>query len=62
MSETTTHAQVNREAFCVYCGGKLNLGYHFMCHLCGGIYCYIHMARHARAHAPQALRDQVNAS
>lgn len=51
MSETT-HARFDREAFCQYCGGRLQLGYHFTCHICGDAYCYIHMARHARAHAP----------
>lgn len=53
MSETA-HAQRNRDLFCQYCGGKLNLGYHYTCHLCGDAYCYIHMSRHARAH-PRAL-------
>jgi len=34
MSETT-HAQSRRVTFCQYCGGKLHLGYHFTCHICG---------------------------
>jgi hypothetical protein len=58
MSETT-HAQSKRETFCQYCGGKLHLGYHFTCHICGDAYCYIHMARHARAHAPQPVSERV---
>jgi hypothetical protein len=60
MSETT-HARSNREVFCQYCGAKLNLGYHFVCHLCGVAYCYIHMTRHARAHAAHPIQDQVYA-
>ena len=51
MSESA-HVRPDREASCQYCGGRLSLGYHFACHLCGGTYCYIHMTRHARAHAP----------
>ena len=50
MSEAT-HAQFKRETFCQYCGRRLHLGYHFECHICGEAYCYIHMARHSRAHA-----------
>jgi hypothetical protein len=48
----TTHASVLRETFCQFCGGKLALGYHFTCHVCGGAYCYSHMTKHSRAHAP----------
>jgi len=54
MSETT-HAETRREAFCQYCGGRLYLGFHFSCHVCGETYCYIHMDRHSRAHAPRPL-------
>jgi hypothetical protein len=60
MSETT-HAQFNRETSCQYCGGRLQLGYHFTCHICGDAYCYIHMAKHARAHAPRPVSEQVYA-
>jgi len=64
MSETT-HANFTRAASCQYCGGRLNLGYHFMCHVCGTAYCYIHMAKHERAHAksvfPKSVADQVYA-
>ena len=60
MSETT-HAQFKRETSCQYCGGKLNLGYHFTCHICGDAYCYVHMARHARAHAPRQVSEKVYA-
>jgi hypothetical protein len=60
MSETT-HAQFTRQAFCQYCGGKLNLGYYFMCHVCGSAYCYIHMTRHDRAHAPAQVLDKIYA-
>ncbi len=60
MSETT-HAEYNREAFCQYCGGKLSFGFHFTCHVCGGAYCYIHMAKHSRAHAPQRVPDPLYA-
>ncbi|MDA4115180.1 MAG: hypothetical protein OK442_01330 [Thaumarchaeota archaeon] len=60
MSETT-HAQSKRETFCQYCGGKLHLGYNFTCHVCGDAYCYIHMAKHARAHAPQRVSERVYA-
>jgi hypothetical protein len=36
---------------CHYCGGKLDdYGYHWKCHVCGAAYCYVHMARHDRAH------------
>jgi hypothetical protein len=60
MSETT-NAQFNRETFCQYCRGKLHLGYHFTCHICGDAYCYIHMAKHARAHAPRPVSERVYA-
>jgi hypothetical protein len=52
----TAHAELERrEEFCRYCGGRLRLGYHFTCHICGETYCYIHMARHSRAHAPRPV-------
>ena len=57
----TTHAQIHRDAFCQYCGGRLNLGYHFACHLCGESYCYIHMTRHSRAHSSRLYSIQANA-
>ncbi len=57
----TAHAQVDRETFCQYCGGRLHLGYHFECHICGDAYCYIHMARHSRAHSLGRLPQQVYA-
>lgn len=60
MSEAA-HAQFNCETFCRYCGGKLRLGYHFTCHVCGDAYCYIHMARHTRAHSPPPVTGQVYA-
>jgi len=60
MSETT-HAEVSRESFCEYCGGKLRLGFNFICHVCGGTYCYIHMTKHSRAHPRQRLPDQIYA-
>jgi hypothetical protein len=55
----TTHAQLSREAFCQFCGGKLSLGYHFACHLCDSAYCYIHMAKHAKAHPQQPVLTQA---
>ena len=59
MSETT-HAQTKRStAFCQYCGGKLNLGYFYKCHVCGETYCYIHMTRHSRAHTPRGFPTQM---
>lgn len=60
MSETT-HAESRRESFCQYCGGKLQLGYHFKCHVCGDAYCYIHMGRHARAHSREVVPERVYA-
>jgi tRNA(Ile2) C34 agmatinyltransferase TiaS len=60
MSEAT-HAQSKEAHFCRYCGGRLNLGYHFTCHYCGETYCYIHLSKHARAHAPRMLPIQASA-
>ena len=60
MSETT-HEESKREAFCQFCGGRLNLGFHYTCHLCGEAYCYIHMTRHSRAHASHLLPIQSSA-
>ncbi len=58
MSETA-HAKLDTESFCQYCGGRLHLGYHFSCHVCGDSYCYIHMSRHARAHSRQPVPQRV---
>ena len=60
MSETT-HASVRRDAYCLYCGGRLNLGYHYVCHVCGDSYCYIHMSKHAKAHAGKTEAERVYA-
>jgi hypothetical protein len=38
------------ETHCVYCGSKLNLGYHFTCHVCRSAYCFIHMSKHDSTH------------
>jgi hypothetical protein len=43
---------------CQFCGRRLEKdGYHFICHVCGANYCYIHMRRHDGAHprVPQVL-------
>ena len=56
MSETA-HARSSRETFCQYCGGKVHLGYYFACHVCGTAYCYIHMAKHSKAHAQGAQSE-----
>ena len=59
MSETT-HEGIGHHAFCQYCGGKVQLGFYFTCHVCGDVYCYIHMSRHSKAHAPQAERQPTH--
>jgi len=61
MSEAT-HAEVSRESFCQYCGGKLRLGFNFACHICGVTYCYIHMTKHSRAHARHPVAGAIYAS
>jgi len=61
MSETT-HANASPESFCLYCGGKLTRGFHFVCHVCGRSYCYIHMMRHSRAHSQRRLTTAVAAT
>jgi hypothetical protein len=55
-----TSTQSKREAYCHYCGGRLNLGYHFTCHVCGEAYCYIHLSRHSGAHTSQIDSRQVH--
>lgn len=55
----TAHAQLDHVSFCQYCGARLHLGYHFRCHVCGDSYCYIHMARHSRAHSLDRLPERV---
>ncbi|MDA4116926.1 MAG: hypothetical protein OK455_01095 [Thaumarchaeota archaeon] len=59
MSEAT-RTQFKREAYCRYCGGKLNLGYNFTCHVCGETYCYIHLSRHSGAHTPEIGSRRVH--
>lgn len=49
--------ELKLDSHCQYCGGKLELGFHFKCHVCGANYCYIHMRRHDGAHprVPQVI-------
>ena len=43
---------------CQYCGRRLEeSGYHFMCHVCGANYCYIHMRRHGWGTSTDAADD-----
>ena len=35
---------------CNFCMRVLGKQYHYICHICGATYCYIHMTKHARAH------------
>ena len=51
MTLDASKAETQDEPTCRFCGGKFDLGYHFLCHTCGATYCYIHMGRHARAHS-----------
>jgi hypothetical protein len=44
-------------AHCAFCGQRLNLGFFFMCHLCGSTYCYIHMGRHGSNHSKK--REEI---
>ena len=39
-----------KQGSCDYCGGRLDVGYHFACHVCEKTYCYVHMTKHSRAH------------
>jgi len=50
-----------RKSSCSFCGGKLTVGYHYTCHLCGAAYCFIHMSRHAKSH-PRASEMMSSAS
>lgn len=40
-----TSAEQTAAPTCGVCGRKLEVGFHFTCHICGASYCY--------AHAPQ---------
>jgi len=35
---------------CNFCMKVLGKQYHYICHICGATYCYIHITKHARAH------------
>ena len=37
-------------ATCNFCSKLLGREYYFTCHVCGATYCYIHLARHGKAH------------
>jgi hypothetical protein len=50
--DASRETEARDEPTCRFCGGKFDLGYHYMCHACGATYCYIHMGRHMRAHSP----------
>jgi hypothetical protein len=45
---------------CLFCGGELDLGYHYTCQICGATYCYIHMDRHRRAHTPHGSQGMTS--
>ena len=51
-------ASEQKRTYCEYCGGRLDLGYYFTCHICEKTYCYVHMTRHSRAHPRPGLQLQ----
>ena len=53
----------DKKDYCGYCGGRLDVGYHYTCHICEKSYCYAHMTKHSRAHPkPVGLQLQQIAS
>jgi hypothetical protein len=51
--DASRETEAQDETICRFCGGELDLGYHYSCHVCGAAYCYIHMNRHRQAHSPR---------
>jgi hypothetical protein len=53
--ETWKEAETREKSSCSFCGASSDIGYHFVCHMCGATYCYIHMNKHAKAHRQHVL-------
>jgi hypothetical protein len=52
--DTSRERETQDVPVCRFCGGELDLGYHYTCHICDAAYCYTHMSRHMRAHSPNS--------
>ena len=50
MSSTYSESGSAKVASCNFCRRILGKEYYYRCHFCGATYCYIHMAKHSRAH------------
>jgi len=35
---------------CLYCGWRLDTEFHYTCHICGAVYCFVHMQEHTKKH------------
>jgi hypothetical protein len=56
--DASRETETQNQPTCRFCGGKFDLGYHYMCRTCGATYCYIHMSKHMRAHSSDRAKGR----
>jgi|SRR5271163_4491398 len=55
-TESQSRSTLRKENLCSYCKSVLpHYGYHYLCHVCGERFCYVHISRHRGAHVEELV-------